>query len=228
MKTRIGVLAALAIMLACAPAAAASITVNVRIEGLHHTVFDRNIKTAPHMITKDATGSHPCNGLNNGANSKPGPTVHSALDDASKVGGFTWAATWSTTFDDFFVTRIGPDTGTNVSFWAEAVNFKDTTAGGCQVELKPGDQVLFYFVKSTSPKYLLKLSGPHTAQLGEQIRVHVVDGQTGKPVQGASVRGQKSNAHGYVKLRFDHTGLVELRATMPGALRSNFVGVRVQ
>jgi hypothetical protein len=228
MKTRIGALTALVAALACGTAAAAPLTVNVRVEGAHKTIFDGNVKTSPHAISKDSTGSHPCDGTNNGANSKPGPTVHSALDDASKAGHFTWAATWSTSFNDFFVTRIGPDTGTGSSFWAEAVNFKDTSVGGCQQELKPGDHVLFYFVASGTSKFTLELKGPHSAHAGRAFKVHVIDGKTGKAVKGAKVDGHRTNAHGVASLRFRRAGTERLRATLPGSVRSNVLVVRVR
>lgn len=236
MKTKIGTLAVLTTALACASAiaapgqhvrsAATAVTVNVRVEGVHRTIFDGNVKTSPHSISKDSTGPHPCDGTNNGANSTPGATVHTALDDASKAGHFTWAATWSSSFNDFFVTRIGPDTGNATNFWAEAVNFKDTSVGGCQVELKSGDQVLFYFVKGSS-KYTLKLRGPHSARVNHTFKVHVTDGKTGKPVKGAKVDGHKTNARGVVTLRLRHAGNTRLRATLPGSVRSNVVVVHV-
>jgi hypothetical protein len=226
-KTRVGAVTALTAALACGSAAASPITVNVRVEGAHHTLFSGKVKTDGHAISKDATGSHPCDGTNNGANPKPGATVHSALDDASKAGHFSWTAKWSPSFNDFFVTSIGPDAGSGSSFWGEAVNFKDTPSGGCQFELKPGDQVLLYFVASGTSKYTLKLSGSPTAKVGRSFKAHVIDGKTGKPVKGAKVGGHKTNASGVATLRFGKAGIRHLTATFAGSVRSNRLTVHV-
>lgn len=228
MKKAIGAITALTCSAAlCATAAAAPITVNVRVEGANKTIFDANVKTTAHSITRDSTGPHPCDGTNNGANKTPGPTVTGALDDASKVGHFSWTATWSNSFNDFFVNGIGPNTGTTATqYWIEALNFRDTTAGGCQVELHAGDQVLFYFVNGTAPKYALKLTGPKKARAHHKFRLRVVDGRTGKPVKGAKVSGHRTNAKGFVTLSLGK-GTKHLRATFPNAVRSNVVVVRV-
>ena len=61
-----------------------------------------------YSLTANSTGSgrtHRCDGTNNNANSLPGPTCTSALDDVARN-----FITFSTEFDNFFITSIAaPD-----------------------------------------------------------------------------------------------------------------------
>lgn len=226
MKTRIAALAAVSAAIGCAPAYAAPTTVNVRVEGLRHTIYDATVSTTAHAIAKDSSGSHPCDGTNGGANSAPGPTATGALDDASRDGGFAWSGSWSSSFQDFLVNQIGPDAGTASRFWLVAVNYQPLQVGGCQYEVKPGDQVLWYY--GSGEKYLLTLSGPHRAVAGHAFRVKVLDGTSGKPVADARVGRARTNANGVAHVVVRHAGRVRLRATLPGSLRSAPLVVRVR
>ena len=85
---------------------------------------------------------HLCDGLNGGANATPGPTPTDALDDASNIGGFTFDGPYVSPFNDFTVTRIGPDAQTSTQFWGILNNYQFTPVSGCQAEVKDGDQVL--------------------------------------------------------------------------------------
>ena len=84
-------------------------TVHLRVEGSSATLFDGSVATNAKTLTKDGSGPHPCDGTNGGANSTPGPTMTTALDDGALAGGFTWAGTWFDGFQDFGIDRIGSD-----------------------------------------------------------------------------------------------------------------------
>ena len=226
MKSRIGTLAVLALALAlAAPAAtAAPATVDLRIEGADDTIFEGPVQTDGHAIEQDKSGSQPCDGTNGGANPAAGPTVTSALDDA-----VAWDGTWNPSFSDFLVSRIGPDRATDTKFWGAALNGTPTELGGCQVQVKKGDDVLWAY-DMFSAKQFLELSGPKTAKLNKPFKVKVVDSKNGdKPVKGATVsRVAKTDAKGVAKVVATERGLLLVKAERKGAIRSNSLVVRVR
>jgi hypothetical protein len=183
MKTRIGTLAVLTAALALAPAAYAAPTkVKVRIEGATKTLFEGAVTTDAHPVDAgDGSGAHTCDGTNGGANSVPGPTATGALDDAVKLGSLSWTGSYSNSFSDFIVSKIGPDAATASKFWGVAVQWTPLQVGGCQFKVSPGEEVLWAY-DLFSKKHVLKLSGPRRAHHGKLFTVKVVDGQTNKPV----------------------------------------------
>jgi len=228
MKLRIGTLAVLVAVIACVPAAAAPIKVTVRVETPTRTIFEGKVTTDTHApLTKDDTGSHPCDGTNGGANPTPGPTVTGALDDAATLGGFQWAATWSNSFNDFFINEIGSTATTGAQFWEAILNFKPTSAGGCQVEIHAGDQVLWAVGGGHTDKHILKLTGPAHAKAGKPFTVKVVDGKNGAVIKGAKVGGQKTDRKGRATLRVGKAGVKKLKATRSDSIRSNQLQVTI-
>ena len=140
---------------------------------------------------------------------------------------------------DFFVTQVGSDielTEAPYDAWGYAVN--DTTApvGGCQIALAPGNEVLWAY-NYFNLKHLLSLTGPAGANEGSPIMVHVVDGQTGTPIAGATIGedvagstttlpgSPTTDAEGNATVTLAHTGTVELKATQPESVRSNAITV---
>src|SRR3954463_14265953 len=112
-RIRGSLLTALAIAAVAAPAAsAAPVTINLRVEGATHTIYDGPVTTDEHTVStaSDANTPRLCNGTKVG--SPAGPTGTTALDDAAKQNGFTWDAIWDTTSDgDYYpYLTIGPDT----------------------------------------------------------------------------------------------------------------------
>ncbi|HET9950070.1 MAG TPA: carboxypeptidase-like regulatory domain-containing protein [Longimicrobiales bacterium] len=221
--TVLGTAAALAVLPGTAVAAPA--TVNLRIEGATQTLFEGPVTTDGKTLTKDASGPHACDGTNGGANPTPGPTMTSALDDGAIGNGFTWDGTWFS-FGDFGIDRIGPDAATSSQFWGYALNFAQVQVGGCQQQVKNGDQVLFAY-DFFSKTHLLRLSGPAKAAVGEPLTVHVVDGQDGSPVPGAQVGGAATNSAGDATLSFPSPGTQTLKAEAPSSVRSNALAVCV-
>jgi hypothetical protein len=227
---RTGLVVSLTALAALAPAArAAPATVHLRVEGSSTTLFDGPVATNAKTLTKDASGPHPCDGTNGGANPTPGPTMTTALDDGALAGGFTWAGTWFDGFQDFGIDRIGSDSnGGAPTFpsWGYALNFTPSQVGGCQQQVQNGDDVLFAY-DFFSKAHLLKLAGPGSANTGEAVRVTVTDGQNGTPVAGASVGGQVTGPDGGATLTFTSTGVHPLKAESPDSVRSNTVAVCV-
>jgi hypothetical protein len=229
MKTRIGTLAVLTAALAFAPAAYAAPTkVKVRVEGAKKTLFEGAVTTDAHPVDgSDGTGSHTCDGTNGGASTTPGPTATGALDDALKLGNLTWAGSYSPSFSDFVVNKIGPDAATASQFWGVAVQWKSLEVGGCQFKVSPGEEVLWAY-DLFSKKHILKLTGPRRVRHGKTARLKVVDGTTDKPVKGAKVGGKKTNAAGVVRLRLRAKGTKRLKATERTSVRSNQIAVKVK
>ncbi|KAF8910413.1 hypothetical protein CPB84DRAFT_1842445 [Gymnopilus junonius] len=177
-------------------------------------------------VTTPSGGNHHCDGTNNHANPRPGPTSTSALDDAAKRNGFSFDGTFDTTFDDFFITSIAGDTQTATEFWGILVNFQFTPVGGCQEEVKVGDDILWAFDAFNAVNFL-KLTGPATVHRNHPVVLTVTDGQTGKPVAGAEVNGKTSGANGKVTVTFSKTGVNGVKAEKPSTIRSNRVDILV-
>ena len=233
MNTRIRALAALGAVTACAavPATAGADTatptsVTVRVEGKTRTIFEGTVNTTPHQIdVGDGSGPHKCDGTNGGANPTAGPTATGALDDATKLAGLTWAGSYDSSFDDFLVNRIGPDTPTGSEYWNVAVAGKSLSTGGCQAIVSKGQEVLWAF--GSFGDRLLHVTGTTKTRVGRTISVKVVDTDKDVPVKGARIGGKKTNAKGIAKLRFKTPGTKRLKATASKAIRSNQLTVKV-
>lgn len=227
MRTVRGALCALLLTtLVAGQASAAPVTVNLRVEGQSQTLYEAPVTTDGHDITKDASGAHPCDGTNGGANPSPGPTMTSALDDAFGSG---WAGTWFDGFEDFGIDAIGGeanDFGAG-AFWGYALDFAPTSVGGCQQQVSAGQEVLYaydFFSKS----FLLRLSGPASAKEGEDFTVTVTDGTCGCAISGATVGGATTDANGQAVLRFQSAGNVTLKAERADSVRSNALTVEIR
>jgi len=200
--------------------------VNLRIEGSTSTIFEGPIMTRGHNVTTPSGGNHHCDGTNNNENPVPGPTCTSALDDASKLAKFPFDGTFSPEFDDFFITSIDHDAQTSTEFWGILLNYEFTPVGGCQQEVKRNDDVLFAFNAFNSNAFL-KLTGPKSAKRDVPVILTVIDGQTSKPVAGATVHGSVSDANGKVSVTFAQDGRQTVKATKSGAIRSNRITIHV-
>ncbi len=216
MNTRNGTLAVLVAALACAAptaATAAPTKVKVRVEGATKTIFEGTVTTDVHLVDAgDGTGGHKCDGTNGGANPAPGPTATGALDDALKGAGLTWAGSYDSSFEDFIVNRIGPDTATSSKFWGVAVAGKSLEVGGCQRIVSAGEEVLWAY-DLFDAKHVLKATGGSKVRAGRPYRVKVGDTQNGGVVAGARIGGKKTNAQGIATLRFKSPGTKRLKAT---------------
>jgi hypothetical protein len=222
----LALLAAAFALLPYGSASAAPTTVQLRIEGSAATLFEGPVTTDGHAIDK-GDGPHPCDGTNGNANPTPGPTMTSALDDWSRSGGLPWGGTWFS-FGDFAIDRIGPDAAQLPTgpFWGYALNFVSSQVGGCQQRVNDQDEVLFaydYFSKL----HLLRLVGPARAVTGQPFQVTVTDGQTGSPIDGATVTGAAgpADAAGHATVTLGTPGVGSLKAERRDSVRSNRVQV---
>jgi hypothetical protein len=207
---------------AAAPAAAlaAPVGVTVRVEGASKTILEVPVTSDGHEVTTPSGGSHQCDGTNNGAYPSPVPTPTAALDDATRANGVTWDADWFPDFEDFIVTRVADESATSTQFWGLLVNGKFSNSGGCQVQLKQGDEALYAF-DAFSKTAVLRLAGPDTATVGQPINVTVSDTQSETPAANASVGGATTGADGVATVAFNQKGIYRLKAERSDAIRSN-------
>jgi hypothetical protein len=224
--------AGLLLLLCAAPAMAAPVTVNLRVEGTNGTVFEGPVTTDGKTVTAPSGGSHKCDGTNGGTTNTAGGTPTTALDDASKAAGFTWDGTYSTSFDDFLIDQIGSDGAVGApftgSFWNLIVNRAGAMAGGCQIRVNNGDQVLFEWQDGSKPN--LQLTAPASAQVGQPVDVSVQQyGSDGvlAVAAGAGVAGATTGADGHAGVTFSAPGVQHVKATRSDAIRSNDVDVCV-
>jgi hypothetical protein len=154
MKTRhllAALFALLSLLLALPGLAAASPTiVDLRIEGATETLFEGPLAVEPHgVLASSDTNPTPrsCDGINalDPENVAPAPTPTSASADAMALVGETFDGKWYPGFDDYFITRFGPDREAGGKSWGILVNDTFTSVGGCQYQLDEGDEVLWIF-----------------------------------------------------------------------------------
>jgi len=132
--------------------------------------------------------------------------------------------------DDFIITTINNETRTGENrtpFWQINLNFRPTQVGGCQQKVKEGDQVLFAVVSDTTTARL-RLTGPRNAVAKTPVQVMVTN-ENGAPVQGAWVRGEKTNSEGIVSTTFTNRemGFQRFKAMKENTVRSNALEIRV-
>ena len=231
-------------LLLSVPAFATPITVNVRVEGSSATLFEGPVSTeailaSPGLSTESSNGAQPCDVKDNGANegfpvAAANPTT--ALYDAAIANGLAFNAKWSTgTINDFFITQVGRDIEggpPEYPAWGYAVNYATAHVGGCQFQLAPGSEVLWAYNYFNLP-HLLSLSGPASVNVGTLLTVHVIDGQTGEPMVGATIGevsggvtttipgSSTTNGSGNAMISLTHAGTVTLKATRAESVRSN-------
>ncbi|KAG5636794.1 hypothetical protein H0H81_006815 [Sphagnurus paluster] len=193
--------------------------VNLRIEGKDSTIYEGPIFTRGHYVETALGGSHRCDGTNLGANPNPGPTVTSALDDASKLKRFVWDGKFYPQYEDYLVSNIAGVLQTESTYWGIYVNYRLAEVGGCQQQVKLDDEVLWAYGTFEQPP--LKLSGPNVARVGRPITLTVTNGVTGAPVAGALVDGETSDAVGKVSLTFSNGGVKAVKAKKANSIRSN-------
>jgi hypothetical protein len=136
-------------------AEAAPTEINVRIEGKGETLFEGPILVQSHRVkaSSDKRFRH-CNGLNplDPWNAAPAPVPTSVSSDAMRIIGLSFDGRWYNNFEDYFVTRWGPDADSDLEeeWWGVVVNNAFTSVGGCQYQLDSGDEVLWIYNAFTS------------------------------------------------------------------------------
>ena len=225
--------------------------VDVRIEGRTQTLFEGPILTEGHDVSSfkadggngpEDLAEHPCDGINSldPQNTTPGPTPTAASVDGMNLIGETqaMAGQWYSGFDDYFVKQWGSEAENAESegkSWGVLVNFVFTSVGGCQYELKEGNESLWvYNAFSSRPILALypadysgsKLTLTATAELNKPFTVEVEDvGDNGEgsppeepargkftPFEGADVSPVTTNEKGFEKVDTESPATVKTEA----------------
>lgn len=219
------------------PSAGASPTqVNVRIEGRSETLFEGPILTEPHRVKAFSDAQwRLCNGINvnDPLNVEPAPVPTSASSDAMRIIGETFNGQWYNQYDDYFITRWGPETQDpgNGAYWGIVVNNVFTNVGGCQYQLDGGDEVLWvYDAFDNRPRLSLYPAGysagavplTATATLNQPFEIEA-DGRDGyneglppaspqrsgeSPFEGAEVGPVQESAKGFEEVETDSPATV--------------------
>lgn len=248
MRTLIAAFSAVLLItvLAVPVARAAPTEVSVRIEGRTETLFEGPVLTEGHAVRASSdTTPHRCDGVNNGKHPTPGPTPTAASVDAMRIAGEGFDGNWYPGYDDYFITRWGPD-GQNATlgeYWGLLVNNVYTNIGGCQYQVDGGDEVLWTY-DAFKERPLLALfpvgySGGSrpltaTAELGQPFEVEVdayADDAEGvppasperaeaSPFEGAEVAPVVTGAGGYE--RVDAAGAATVETGADGKAGVNF------
>ena len=191
MRTLVAAFACAFLALITVPAARATPTqVSVRIEGRGETLFEGPIWTEGHDVKASSdTQARPCDATNNHQHQTPGATPTASAVDAMSIIGESFDAQWyGSSFDDYFLTRFGPDEQSVIegAYWGILVNNVLTSVGGCQYELGSDNEVLWVYdaFKARPLLALLPVAAGYTsgvrpltasAELGKPFEVEVVD-----------------------------------------------------
>lgn len=225
-------------------AAAALTQLTVRVEGKEKTLFEGPILTEGHEIkaTSD-TQYRECDAMNGGAHAEPMATPTAAAVDALELVGQTFDATWSAGYDDYFISRFGPDTEDPAAeqYWGAFANGVSLLEGGCQYGARVGEEVLWVY-DAFGGRELLRLQAAADAsvpptqplptayvEVGEPLRLEVTasEGYGGEwlPAEGVTVAPVDTEAGTYFEqvltgdsaaVTTDAGGEAEVTFTTPG------------
>src|ERR1700722_3337033 len=150
MRTTITTLTAATMIVLATSAQAAPTLVNVRIEGKSETLFEGPIWSEGHDVEASSdTQERSCDGIDplDPQNKTPGATPTAAAADAMSLIEETFDGQWYPGYDDYSVTRWGPDEQDPVeaAYWGILVNDVFTNVGGCQYELHENDEALWVY-----------------------------------------------------------------------------------
>ncbi|HVX34247.1 MAG TPA: hypothetical protein VHA80_14015 [Solirubrobacterales bacterium] len=220
-------------------ARAAPTQVDVRIEGREKTLFEGPVLVESDGVRASSdTQARSCDGIDplDPQNVTPQPTPTAAAADALGLIGATFDGQWYPGFDDYFITRWGPDSQSpgESAYWGVLVNDTLTAVGGCQYQLDGGDEVLWvYDAFKGRPNLALfpaaaeYASGPRpltaTVALDKPITVEVVafeddaedeppaaPGRAGSsPFEGAVIAPVATTAEGFERVEPDSSATVE-------------------
>jgi RTX calcium-binding nonapeptide repeat (4 copies) len=133
------------------------------------------------------------------------------------------------------VCGIGGFNAAGDAFWDVKLNHVESQIGADQIEIEPGDQILWYLTPSFPAPSELQLDAPSAADPGEpfSVTVHEFSNEGNQtPAVGATVTGGDSNATtdstGTAQVTVAKPGIVSLEATSGPDIPSNQVGVCVQ
>jgi hypothetical protein len=201
----------LLLAVAASAAGASPADVEVRIEGAGATIFDRVVHVDGHDVraSSDTQARH-CDGTNAHRNPTPEPSATSAAVDALASIGQGFDGQWYPGFDDYYVSRLGPESedSDKLWWWGVLVNRVFSSVGGCQAQVHSGDEVL-WVLDAFGNRPFLWLAEPAstpvgqapTVLVGQPLAVRVTattsstghDQTSGPPYAGATVDGVDAN-----------------------------------
>jgi len=214
-------------------AAAAPVTVHLRVEGHSATLYEGTVTTdvGPFQFTAGSDQApHTCDGTGQyGSTSTPSPTRGAALAVAARTAPFAMSGSWSDTYGSFSIDSIAGESvaydASTFSYLAEYKNGAPSMYGACGDTIAGGDDVVFAWGDGSQP--VLALSGPATAAPGAPVAVKVTDEASRAAVAGAAVGGATSGADGTAAVTLTARGPQALKATKNGTIRSNAITVCV-
>ena len=217
------VAAACCALAAAGPAAAASIPVDLRVEGANGRALTADRYYTDSTRIKTAKQPPNCNG--SGANKKlPGTTALGTLVDGALVNRRLDPLLVSDEFSfGLLVCGVGGDNAAgSSSFWLYKVNHVSPEVGADAFTVKSSDDVLWYFVDGTrNSGDELELAAPPRVQPNQQFdaTVFAYDFKgVRRPVAGATVAGggvtATTDASGVARLTLTRAGNRTLRATL--------------
>jgi hypothetical protein len=226
----LGLLLGSPLVLPAAPAAAAPVTVQLRIEGPTRTLFEGPVTTdVAQFKFSDSAQTYACDGTaaTGGSSPVPVPTRGAALAVAAAQNHFELLGSFGQ-FGATFTRINGEDVGYDAAtgnFLTEYHDGKPDDVGACSRPIANGDEELFGYGSGHDPALkLTRIAGPAggAPSYGASLTERVTDAATGAPVAGATVGGQVTGADGTATIGpLTTRGPVAFKATKAGTIRSN-------
>jgi hypothetical protein len=193
---------------------AGSPPVSIRIEGLHKTlILPKQVRTGSGWITKYGAPKGKC----------PARSVQGALDVATHGH---WKGTWSTQYNEYFVTSILGEKPSGHDFWEIFVNNKAANKGACDLKPQRGEELLFADTDGKHNPSALDVIGRSADGSSFLVKLVGYNAQgRSKPLAGVRITGNgihsaTTNAHGRAEITDHHSGRLVLRASPSGYIRS--------
>ncbi|MFQ6120369.1 MAG: DUF4430 domain-containing protein, partial [Methanosarcinales archaeon] len=203
------------ILLFCTSVSYASdpITVSIRIEGQHSTIWNGTI-TFSNSIIVDSNGK---------THNLDKPTPLGALAQASKYGNFQYEV--KSTAIGLYLNSINRESAKGASGWIYLIDYSMPMISADKYELKDGDNILWSYGGLNSKPLSISVSST-SVFTGEQFTVNVnyLDRGRGIPLDGATVYvGNKeftTNTNGVAHVTIANEGNYQIYAESTGYIRS--------
>ena len=210
----------------------ANVTVNVwtgsiRIEGKNHTVWSGIVSLSSSLITalNDSSGEMEEYTI-------PYPSVLGALDEASRLGGFSYSVIYYPSWNAFYVKTIAGES----DWWHYLVDYNVPMVDAGKYELTSKDKEILWGYLEDWYVHVLRVDLDKTVvNQSEEFTVTVYN-ESMAPVKGAVVHVSSfeytSNEEGKVTVKIETSGEYMVYAEKNGFVRSNkikvFVGKKVE
>ena len=195
---------------------------HIRIEGKNSTIWNGEIKFNQSVISALNDSSGEIEDFN-----IPYPTILGALDQASKTNGFSFSVIYYTSWDAFFVTRIGDDS----DWWHYWVDYNLPMVDAGHYELsEENNNILWGYLEDWNARNLRISVKKQTVNVSEEFRVTVYN-RTMTTVEDTTVYVGTSkyftDKNGNVSIKIDSDGDYNIYAEKVGYVRSEKITVSV-